>query len=1282
MNGWIRVRLINDGQRRHSRPRFLPWVALALLIAAAGHCSAQEAQWIWSPQHSKEAVPAGESCFFRKAISVRAPEGGNIAIAADDQFELFINGRRIGAGEGSRKLAEFDISKVLMRGTNVIAVRVQNKAGNTAALAARVTVREGGQWISHSSDASWKTSLRPLPLWNTAIYNDRAWEAAQSFGELGAAAPWDRREDVPAEQVARSERFVIDSQFEVQQVLAGEQLGSLICMTFNEFGHILAAKEGGGLLLIYDGNGDKIPEKVRTYCDKVKNIQGILALNGDVFVTAEGSDGYALYRLSDKDRDGILENVRTLVRFKCTVGEHGPHGLVLGPDGLIYIVVGNHSQLDGEYETGSPYRDFYDTDLVPKYEDPGGHAVGIKAPGGVIVRTDTEGSGVQLVAGGLRNAYDLVFTREGDLFTHDADMESDENTSWYRPTRLNHVIPGGDYGWRSGWAKWPDYYVDSLPAALDTGHGSPAGICAYHHHMFPVRFHGMIFTADWSQGRILAVKLKRNGATFSASSEVFLEGNPLNVTDLEVGPDGWLYFITGGRGTGGGIYRVVWKGQVPKDVTDIGTGLTAVIRQPQPGSSWARQSIAALRKQMGTNWDTSLTGVVRTAANPPLYRLQALDLMQLYGPTPTPDLLIELSREPSEIVRGRAAELMGMHATRQTHQRLVELLDDGDRAVRRKACEALARADQAPPLDKILTLVASDDRHEAWAARRILERIEAATWRDRVLAAKNQRLLVQGGLALMVAEPSRDNAIAVLESLSKAMGGFVSDRDFLDILRLAQVSIVRGKLQPEDVPGLKRLLAEEFPSGDALMNRELIRVLAFLQEGTIIDRYLAYLKSDANDIDKLHVAMYLRFIESGWKPEQRLELLAYYEDANKRKGGGSYARYIINVTRDFCQQLSPAESLLVLKQGERWPNAALGALYKVPPQLDEETRTALMSLDAKLATMQGDSIQRLQVGIVAVLCRGGEPESLAYLRKVWDQYPERRQAIALGLSQHPGGENWTYLMKSMPVLEPAAAREICAKLTEVDQAPAEPEPYRQAILLGLKMLKKEPEKENTAENALGLLQYWTGEELAAGQPEAKQLEAWQKWFADKYPGELEAKLPVVAENAKYTLEELSEYLASDQAKGTANRGADVFLKAQCAKCHKFEGRGESLGPDLSTVTSRFTRKELLESIIHPSHVISSQYSAKLVLTTDGRQLTGLVLPGAAGETIVVPTTGEKVALQPGQIDTVKPSKLSPMPDGLLDPLTVEEIADLFAYLQGPAAATLTRRPVGTGTERQ
>ena len=213
------------------------------------------------------------------------------------------------------------------------------------------------------------------------------------------------------------------------------------------------------------------------------------------------------------------------------------------------------------------------------------------------------------------------------------------------------------------------------------------------------------------------------------------------------------------------------------------------------------------------------------------------------------------------------------------------------------------------------------------------------------------------------------------------------------------------------------------------------------------------------------------------------------------------------------------------------------------------------------------------------------------------------------------------------------------------------------------MRKKDPEKEDAAANSLGLLHYWTGLQLAVGESEDKQLAAWQKWFTEKHPTALEPKLPVVADNAKYTVDELVEYLAGEQADGVSTRGSEIFVNAQCAKCHRFDGKGDSLGPDLTTVASRFTRKELVESIVHPSHIISSQYASKSIRTTDGRQLTGLVVPGSAGETIVILPSAERVTLAARQIEATKPSKLSAMPDGLLDPLSLEEVADLFAYLQ-------------------
>ncbi|MCH5374191.1 MAG: c-type cytochrome [Planctomycetes bacterium] len=108
--------------------------------------------------------------------------------------------------------------------------------------------------------------------------------------------------------------------------------------------------------------------------------------------------------------------------------------------------------------------------------------------------------------------------------------------------------------------KWPVYYQDSLPTTLDTGYGSPTGMVFGHGSKFPLRYQEALFMADWQNGRIYVVDLAPEGSTYRAEYNIFLQGGPLNVCDMTFGPDGALYFITGGRGSQSGLYRVSWTG--------------------------------------------------------------------------------------------------------------------------------------------------------------------------------------------------------------------------------------------------------------------------------------------------------------------------------------------------------------------------------------------------------------------------------------------------------------------------------------------------------------------------------------------------------------------------------------------------------------------------------------------------------------------------------------------------------------------------------------------------
>ncbi len=1237
-------------------------IAAALLCAGTAPSFAQEAQWIWRSGVPKDQVPVGATCLFRKSFNLGVDGQARIEIAADDVYQVYMNGRLVGSGKSSRQWTSYDVSQYLVKGKNVVAVRVTNGGGPTAALAARVLVHpQNSKWFTFNTDASWKTSTSAVPQWQSTVFNDRQWTSAQSFGALGNTTPWDRNEAVASKtEHQSSERFQIQQGFSVQRLLDDEAIGSTIAMAFNEFGNIIASKENGPLQLIYDANKDGILEAVKPICTTVTSSQGILPLNGEIFVTGFGPEGAGLYRLRDLDRNGVMEDVKLLFKFSGNPGEHGAHGLTLGPDGMIYIIVGNHANPDVEFAEASPLKNWYEGDITQRYEDPGGHARGIKAPGGTVIRTDLEGKVVELVSGGIRNAYDLVFHPDGGLFVHDSDMESDVGAAWYQPTVLLDIMEGGEYGWRSGWARWPNEYVDRLPATLETGRGSPTGATVYDHYAFPARYQGVLFLADWSEGRILTAKVAPEGGSYRVSSEVFLQGQPLNVTDLAVGPDGALYFSTGGRGTAGGVYRVVWNGEAPDRAKNLGSGISAAIRQPQLDAAWSRQAIALVKKELGDEWDDLVAGVAISNDNPPHYRIRAMDLMQLYGPEPTPELLLDLSEAANEPVRARAAHLMALELTPETESRLNELLKDENKGVRRAACEALLRAGGKPDIKQLLQLVRDDDRFVSFAARKVLEAQPLELWADQVLKSEDVKLGVLGGLSLVTADPDHDTAMIVLKKMSQLMQGQMSDTEFVNLLRTTQVALHRGKIKPAEVVPLREQLAEEFPAGNLKMNRELIRLIAFLQADSAAVRALEFLKSEAPLEDRVLVGMYLQMIPHQWTAAERFDLLKFYEQSAQAESGSSVPLYLMNVTRDFARKnLTPQEANIILAEGDRWPNAALGALYKIPTPIDRDNIKLLKELDQKISdeSHYADVYKRLRTGIVALLATTDDESAQGYLRQIWRTDPERRQPVAMALAQRAEGDNWDYLVRSLHVLQGAAADDVLNKLATVDIATDDPEALRQVILIGLRALE---EGEKSAPSQ-ALLAHWTGKNFE-GEP-ADVMSQWCQWYNTNHPDRPPAVLPKPGEDSRWDLEQLLEFVSSkDGQTGNPEAGRQAFVKAQCASCHRMGSDGQQVGPDLTNLAKRFTKREVLESILFPSHMISDQYRSKRVVTHSGRVYVGMVSDSGDGTMTVRDSKNESVTLQDADIDQILPSNSSIMPDGLLDNLSMQQISDLLAYL--------------------
>lgn len=318
---------------------------------------------------------------------------------------------------------------------------------------------------------------------------------------------------------------------------------------------------------------DKVPVPVG-------DSMGMLWAFDSLYVSGQGPEGRGIYRLKDTNGDDTLDSAPLWKAVAGGNGEHGAHALVLSPDGKsLYIAHGNSTPLVEGVDPHSPYRNYAEDILIPRVMDPVATFFDkLKIPYGYVLKTDENGARWELMAGGFRNHYDMDFNADGELFTYDSDMEWDAGLPWYRPSRVLHVVPGGEYGFREGNQKWPEYYEDSLPAAVDVGFGCPTGVKFGTNSNYPGKYRQAFFIMDWTFGRLLAVHLKPKGSSYAASNplksytypkgpessddvEVFLSGKGMPLTDLEFGKDGAMYFTVGGRGTQGGLYRVSWTGE-------------------------------------------------------------------------------------------------------------------------------------------------------------------------------------------------------------------------------------------------------------------------------------------------------------------------------------------------------------------------------------------------------------------------------------------------------------------------------------------------------------------------------------------------------------------------------------------------------------------------------------------------------------------------------------------------------------------------------------------------
>ena len=522
-------------------------------------------QWVWR-MGKTDNVPI----YLRKTFKVPAKfDSAKLYSTCDNGADVYLNGKKIGtAPDWGQPIINWDAAKLLKAGqVNTIAVRAHNRGGAAAFILKLEIVTPGGK-TAVISDSSWKLSTTKADGWQQAAFDDSAWdEKLRLLGEIGKA-PW----GIPGlaggggskgNPLESTDGITVADGFEVEllyTVPKAEQ-GSWVSLTTDDQGRLLASDQGkeGLYRITVSESSDKTKVAVEKMPVEISGAQGMTWHDGALYFNRSGGP---FYRVTDSTGDGKLDLAEELPGTRGG-GEHGNHAVIVAEDGKhLYVDGGNHTDLPDQADiSGSRVTTWSEDLLLPREWDANGHARGRLAPGGWVTKFDPKTKKHEIISTGYRNQYDITLNRSGDLFTYDADMEWDLGTPWYRPTRINHVVSGSDYGWRSGSGKWPAYYEDSLPPIVDIGPGCPTGVVSGEGAKFPAKYQDAIYALDWTFGTIYAIHLTPDGAGYRGEQEAFCYGSPLPVTDAIVGRDGALYFTIGGRNTQSALFRITYTGK-------------------------------------------------------------------------------------------------------------------------------------------------------------------------------------------------------------------------------------------------------------------------------------------------------------------------------------------------------------------------------------------------------------------------------------------------------------------------------------------------------------------------------------------------------------------------------------------------------------------------------------------------------------------------------------------------------------------------------------------------
>jgi len=1059
--------------------------------------------------------------------------------------------------------------------------------------------------------------------------------------------------------------------FEVSLYADDNLAHDIFSMTLDAQGRVVVAGSGY-VKTLHDDDGDGRADRA-TLFSKVpaSGAHGLLFDGHDLICTGDN----AVMRLRDADGDGQADGpgeVWTALRHP----EHGANGLVRGPDGCYYLICGNDAGVSEKQITTA-------------------HSPVAKPRSGAVVRFSAEGKPLEVVAHGFRNPYDLDFNTQGQLFTVDADGERDHHLPWYAPTRLFDIGQGMEHGWLlMGWARgWnrPASFFDSGPRLVTIGRGSPTGVVAYRHRAFPEHYRGGILAACWTLGRVYYFPLASAGASYRSSLEVFMQTTGdvgFAPCDLAVGRQGELFVAIGGRRTRGSVFRVTYRGVAAKgDTASAGDrrGVDDVLSADQPLASWSRAAWVPLARSLGADaFAKAASDPSRSAAA----RVRAIEvLVELCGGV-DPETARKCAQAQLPPVRSRVAWALSRAPLGDEQVRiLAQLTGDDDASVQRSAWEALNYADridaEPSPQPDWSRGLSSTERRVRSAAIAVAARTGASSyqsflsrvrlrqdaWRFRLAQVRVRReglsdpesyrlTADDANLCLQAFAAASDDADLRLEALRLLQLGLGDVRTAEGQAEVYCGYVANGAAQV-DVSVRQQLasaLAPAFPSADAEVNRELVRTLGMLS-------------ADSTPL--------LSAISMGWTDNSTVEEDLHYlivASLLSAPRSGEVRQAIVRGLLSLHGKLDAQEQFI----SRNWP-LRVGEMFDALCERDAELATALIESDRfghrehalfiehLPKAMRPEAIEKLWNATVQrgdtptpemVQLIGALPQAtrLPLVRAQWEE-SALRDAILIVLARTPQSEDRERLISGLSSPQSGVV-ERCAKAlvhlgiqcTSAELA---------AALRALKLSCATPKQEEPRGALLKLVNFWTEEnsDVDLDPDPTKVYIGWYEMFDNYYPAEAARLRSSSGADAAGWKKRLA---VIDWNQGDAARGKAVFEVRACHRCHQANGH---LGPELKGAVSRMSRDDLFTAIIDPNLEVSPAYQTTALATRSGQVYHGLVVYESPETTLLQTGPDTTVRVLNGETSSMRKSGQSLMPTGLLDPLSDQELGDLYAYLR-------------------